>query len=262
MKLNKTISGVFSLVFVICLLSFNPCSVQAATVYLIPTGNSAADLAAFLALTGGGHTVTLGVEPHIWNGTQANLANFDAVVILNSFNITAGSMPLGGTTALVKYVSEGGGIATDGFFASNVVSPFNRRHPGVESLIPVTAPTFNTAASTTYDQVTAEPTINSGVPATFSFNLRTVSGSSEVSFDARPDLIVPPDTVIIPASTVFYSSSNGGGRANSPGLVGWNILMGKVLSFSTAITDTELASDDFKQLLVNAVNWVARPAAN
>jgi uncharacterized repeat protein (TIGR01451 family) len=210
------------------------------------TGTSLTDVAVIRTLEAGGHTVVTGVQAQQWNGTQADLNDFDAVVILNSSNAASGSMPRGGTSALVKYVFNGGGIVTGELFNFNVDQA--NRHVGAEALMPVSnVPTGNFAVSTTYRQEVEDPILNDGLQESFTFSLRNVF-RTESSFTARADAIV------------FYSSSNGGGRANSPGVVGWNILNGKVLSFSTNITDTELASDDYQRLLSNAVNWVTRQA--
>jgi uncharacterized repeat protein (TIGR01451 family) len=240
--MKSTGGRILFLFLVISALSF---SGRAATVYFMQTGTSPTDVAALRALEAGGHTVILGVQAQQWNGTQADLNNFDAVVILNSHNASSGSMPRGGTSALIKYVFNGGGIVTGELFNANA-DRFNR-HVGAEALLPVTAPQSNVAASTIYRQETPDPILNDGLPESFTFSLQNVF-SAETSFTLRPDAIV------------FYSSSNGGGRANSPGFAGWNILNGKVLSFSTNITDTELASENYQRLLSNAVNWVTRTA--
>jgi uncharacterized repeat protein (TIGR01451 family) len=173
------------------------------------------------------------------------------VVILNSFN-AAGSMPRGGTSALVNYVFNGGGIVTGELFNYNIHQA--NRHAGAEALMPVTVPQRNSVASTTYVRVTPDPIINDGLPETFTFSLQNVFGT-ESSFTTRDSIRADGEATI-----VFYSSTNGGGRPNSPGVVGWNILNGKVLSFSTNITDTELASEDYQRLLSNSVNWVTRQA--
>jgi len=210
------------------------------------TGTSSTDVAVINALVAGGHTVVLGVQAPQWDGTQADLNNFDAVVILNSFNWASVSMPRAGALALSKYVFNGGGLVTGEVFNWNVSA--GNRHLEAGALMPVTAPTGNAAVSTTYSQVTSDPILNDGLPESFTFNLQLIGGLRESRFTTRGDAIV------------FYSSSNGGGQPNSPGVVGWNILNGKVLSFSTNITDTELAFDNYQRLFVNAVNWVTRQA--
>jgi hypothetical protein len=60
------------------------------------------------------------------------------------------------------------------------------------------------------------------------------------------------------SATVFYTSSNGGGRANAPGLVGWEYEAGHVVSFSTLIGVTELDNMNYSRLFVNTVNWASQ----
>ena len=221
---------------------------HAARVYLMPTGNAPADGAALRALMDGGHTVFFGVQAFQWDGTQVDLNNdFDAVVILNSFNWTSLSMPRAGILALNKFVFNGGGLVTGEVFNWNVSS--GSRHVELGAVMPVAVVTYSAAPSTTYSQVTPDPILNDGLPTSFTFNLQLIGNIRESSFNTRgPDAIV------------FYSSSTGGGRPGSPGIVGWNVFNGRVLSFSTNITDVELGSGDYKRLFVNAVNWVARQA--
>ena len=221
---------------------------HAARVYLMPTGNAPADGAALRALMDGGHTVFFGVQAFQWDGTQADLNNdFDAVVILNSFNWASLSMPRAGILALDKFVFNGGGLVTGEVFNWNV--SMGNRHVELGAVMPVSVITWSVASSTTYSQVTPDPILNDGLPASFTFNLQLIGNIRESSFNTRgPDAIV------------FYGSSTGGGRPGSPGIVGWNVFNGRVLSFSTNITDVELGSGDYKRLFVNAVNWVARQA--
>lgn len=243
-RLRRTLVPFF--VLLVFAVSLSPG--RAATVLLMSGADGISVTQTFVALTNGGHTVTPGPPPCDPGGTP-DLEQFDAVVILNSTDwmTCGGRMPLDRVTALIKFVANGGGVVTSeraAWWAMN-----QRTNAGIEAFMPVMAvPTWNTAASTTYTQDTPDDILNDSLSGSLTFDLRNVSGLSESSFDARSD------------ATVFYRSSNGGGRADSPAVVGWGFLNGKVLSFSSHITGTELASDDFKQLLVNAVNWVARSA--
>jgi hypothetical protein len=231
-------------VFAISLLWIGLSSAQAASVYVLRSGNVDSDAAVQAALTDGGHDVTLGVPTPTFRGTEVNLDDYDAVVILNSFNYSAGSMPSAGMFALVKYLCNGGGIVTGEWFIYNTT---RGTHGFLDNVVPVSTPSFNTATSTTYTQDTADPVLNDGLPPFFTFNLASISGS-ESSFDAKA------------GATVFYRSSNGGGRPTAPAVVGWTSMNGKVLSLSTLISQTELQTDPYKILLVNAVQWVARSA--
>ena len=56
-------------------------------------------------------------------------------------------------------------------------------------------------------------------------------------------------------ATVFYGSSNTG----HDGVIGWNYGSGRVISFSTLITDIELGNPNYERLFVNATEWAAVP---
>lgn len=235
----KTALGLF---FAISFLCIGLSSAQAAVVYVLRAGNADSDAAVQAALIKGGHDVTLGVETPMFNGTQANLDDYDAVVILNSYNYNGGSMSAAGMFALTKYLCNGGGLVTGEWFTWNTTRGV---HGFLDNVVPVSAPSYNGATSTTYTQDTPDPVLNDGLPSSLIFTLANVGGS-EASLQAKPD------------ATVFYRSSNGGGAPNSPAVVGWTSLNGKVISFSTLITNAELQTDHYGTLLANAVRWVSR----
>jgi hypothetical protein len=164
------------------------------------------------------------------------------VLLLNNFNWT-GTIPVAGRVALVDYVGGGGGLVTSewiNYFVS--CSPF---YVELAVLMPVVCLAYDSASSTDYIQVTADPIIDEGLPIAFSFDLTNLGGS-EASFDPKDGAVV------------FFSSSNGGGTAGSAGLVGWDVPGGRVISYSTLVTDTELGSAEYRQLLGNVVNWATR----
>ncbi|MEW6220143.1 MAG: VPLPA-CTERM sorting domain-containing protein [Thermodesulfobacteriota bacterium] len=224
------------------LAAFGLESAQAASVYVMSSGNATADAAVGSALTGAGHTVTAGLPWHQQNGGQG-LASHDAVVLLNNYNWSSSPMPAAGQAEILDYVQNGGGLVTSEWFVWNLGS--SDRFPGLAPLSPV-QPTgsYNSAASTTYTQVTANPILNEGLPAAMTFALGNISGTETV-FNPWP------------GATVFYSSSNGGGVPGSGGVVGWDAGSGRVISFSTLIGLTELSQPDYAHLFVNAVEWSA-----
>lgn len=230
----KTILAPIALAFFVAISV--PCG-QSAVVYIITTGNMDEDQTVANALTEGEHQVTLGVRIHDWNGTQADLSQYDVVVLLDSHNYT-GSMAPSGAAALIDFVNNGGGLVI-GEWATYYANGL-----GLSTIDPAISRTYNSAAATNYVEATPDPILNDGVSPFFTFSLRNIAGSED-SLDAQE------------GATVFYISTNGGGRLNSPGVVGWSVLDGKVISFSTLITSTELASPDYKQLFINAVTWAA-----
>jgi hypothetical protein len=79
----------------------------AANILVLSTGNAQVDS----AIQGGGHTVDIG--PPYTEFTGTSLPNYDAVVLVPSFNYAAGDMPEAGQNALNYFVSvAGGGLVT------------------------------------------------------------------------------------------------------------------------------------------------------
>ena len=222
-----------------CPVALPPPPPLALDVYVLSGGNATGDQAVLDALTGAGHNANLGPQPHEWDGTQADLTVFDVVVLLNNYNRSLGSMPATGEAALLDYVSSGGGMVTGEWLIRNIYT--GGRHTGLKPLVPVNHVGFNTAPSTTYSQVTQVRLINNGVPASFSFPLNDIDGSE--SF-LDPKL----------GATVFYSSSN----SQHSGLVGWNHGQGRVISYSTLLSEVELADSDYQRLFLNTVKWAGQ----
>ena len=191
------------------------------TVYVMSGGNSTADQAVLNALIARGHTPVIGVQSYLWDGTQVNLNQFEAVVLLNNYNWSKGSMPTSGQAALLNYVGGGGGLVTGEWLIWNMDAA--NTHKDLEPMIPADGGQFNGVTSTAYTQVIEDPIINNGIPPSFSFNLNYINGAESY--------LDPKD-----GATVFYSSSNTGHK----GVIGWNYGLGNVISFSTLISQTEL----------------------
>ena len=236
------IAKAFGLVEVAVVVWFICSSAEASTVYVLRGGDPTSDAASIDALTARGHLVTSGVESAEWDGTQADLSQYAVVLVLNNFNWSS-SIPAPGRAALVDYVGGGGSLVTSEWLNYSVTCVHS--YVELDVVMPVVCVAFNYVSSTDYIQATTDPIIDEGLPSSFSFNLVNIGGT-EASFDPKDGAVV------------FFSSSNGGGRPGSAGLVGWDVLGGRVISYSTLVTDTELASAEYTQLLGNAVNWAAR----
>jgi hypothetical protein len=217
---------------------------QAANVYVLTAGDAATNDRVKAVLESGGHTVTLGATTATFDGTQADLTTYDTVVMLNNYSYVS-DMPGPGKFALVSYLCGGGGLVTGEWVAYySTSSGFGV----LASALPATVSTYGGATSTTYTQETADPVLNAGVTSPLTFDLDN-SGGTESSFTANA------------AATIYYRSSSGGGVANSPGVVGWTALNGRVLSFSVLLTVSSFQSSDFTQLFINGVTWAARAPA-
>jgi len=228
----------------------NPVSVRCSTdvtptgpkVYLLTGGYFPSDCAAIQALSDGGFDVTPGVAAPAWDGTQVYLDDFSVVVILHNANWPS-ALQQSGIDALVDFAATGGGVVTGEW---TLWGAFSRSQTTLVSFAPVDEYCgFNYAGSTTYTLVTPDPIVADGLPASFGFPLGNLAGT-ESCFGARTE------------ATVFYSSSNGGGRADADGLLGWGFGRGRVASFSTLITATELGDENYRRLFANAVAWAAR----
>ncbi len=211
-------------------------TVTSQQVYVFSSGDATTDQAMLDIISAGGNAPTLGVEPNGWTGAEANLSQFNAVVVQNSHNWSNGLMPEAGQNSLVDYVQNGGGLITGEWFAWN----FANSNTPINNLLPVTVNGFATVNETTYTVDTPDATINAGLPNSFTFSMANLSGS-ESTFQPKQGAIS------------FYSSSAAAGS----GLVGWEIGAGHVASFSNLLTNVELASNDLGMLVNNTLNWVA-----
>lgn len=211
-----------------------PAQAQAtATVYLLRGGDTASDTAVRSALEARGLNVTVGPLTIEFNGSQANLQQYDALVML--FNQSwQSSIPADGVRAIRNYVEKGGGLVTSEWPVSS---------DSFSDLMPATSCGWSSLSTATYRRVALNPILNSNLPDSFSFSLGSFVGS-ESCLLARP------------GATVYYSSENGSATQRG-GLVGWNVAKGRVLAFSTLLSATELQNTQFATLLQNSVEFVA-----
>jgi len=208
-------------------------------VYILRGGDPASDNAVAQALQERGHVPTLGVETPDWNGSQANLNDFDVVVILITAN-WARALSSQGIEAIRNYIVNGGAVVTGEWF---IWKTFGDQTIG--PLMPVVDYCgWNYNTTTTYTQLAPDSVINSGLPVTLTLSLSDFAGT-ESCFRPRAE------------ARIFYSSSNGGGQPRAAGLLGWDVQGGRVASFSTLIANSELANTDYRRLFVNTVEWVA-----
>jgi hypothetical protein len=237
---STTISRATGALFLLALLAQNQ-TAHAADVYVTSSGNAAADGALETILEGLGHNVTIGVSYLDFNGTQS-LAGIDTVYLQTNYNWNQapGDMPDAGQTALVNFVTSGGGLVTNEWTIWKTAAQDNFNI--LQSVFPVvpTVP-FNGAATTTLSLVTADPVLNAGLPNSFDVPLESISGT-ETFF-----------TSLQPGATVYYNSSNSG----APGLVGGTFGAGSVLQFSTVNAQGQVADPNFARLLSNSLGFVA-----
>lgn len=206
----------------------------AVRVYVLEGGHRASDQAVAQALRDRGFVVTRGVATPDFDGTQANLADYDVLVVLYTANWSTPAIPAG-LAAIRAYVEGGGSLVTGEWFGWR---------GQLAEIMPSVNCSWNTAPSTTYTQVAPNSVINAGLPLAFTFPMGDFTGS-ESCLQARPE------------ATVLYGSSNGGGRGDQVGLAAWNVGQGRVAAFSTLLSATELQSAEYRTLFQNTVAWAA-----
>ncbi len=219
---------------------------NAADVYVFSTGNAGVDAAYAAALTGQGHTPTIGVQWNAFDGS-VNLAAYDAVFMNHSANWGSSNqqVSVAGQQQLVNFVNNGGGLITTEWIIYNNGTSGGVVYATLMPILPATyANTWNSIAQTTFSQVTPDPIINAGLPASFLVDNDNFSGR-ETGLRARA------------GATVFYQSSNlSSGTFVNAGLSGWQVGNGRVISISNMPGLTSLNNDNYERLIGNAVNWV------
>ncbi len=225
-------------------------AVNAANVYVFSTGNTAVDAAYAAALTGQGHTPTIGVQWSAFDGT-INLAPYNAVLMNHSANWGGSSqqVPVAGQLQLVNFVNNGGGLITTEWIIYNNGTTAGTAYSTLMPILPATyGNNWNSVAQTTFSQVTPDPIINAGLPTSFLVDNDNFSGR-ETGLRARN------------GATVFYQSSNlSSGTLTNAGLSGWQVGNGRVISISNMPGLTSLNNDNYERLLGNAVTWVSIPS--
>ncbi|MBI5375464.1 MAG: Ig-like domain-containing protein [Candidatus Schekmanbacteria bacterium] len=212
-------------------------------VYVMSSGDADTDQAVINALVARKHIPVLGPQVGEWDGTQTDIYGYNVVVLQNSYNwSSSGSMPVSGENALIDFVDSGGGLVTGEWLIWNIDS--GGRHTGLDPIIPADMVSWNSASSTSYSQYDiSDPILNNGLPSSFTFSMNSISGS-ESNLAAKS------------GATEYYYSSNSG----AAGVVGWDYGSGRVISFSTLLSDVELSNSDYSTLFVNAVEWAGTPA--
>ncbi len=220
-------------------LAFLPRTALAVVVLILSSGNGSLDTAAQNVFTSAGHTAVIG--PQYTAFTGSGLSGVGAVLFLANANWSAGDMPLAGQTALVNFVSNGGGLITGEWVNWKVgVGSLTTLAP----ILPVAVSSqWTTGGNITYTQVTPDAVLSAGLPSAFTF-----VGDS---FDGVESLFAAKS-----GATVYYSSSGGAGGG---GVVGWSHGSGRVLQVSTTIGAGQLGTAAYAQLLGNAASFVAVP---
>lgn len=224
---------------ILLLVVLLPLSLAAQTVLLLSTGNPTLDTQTKDVIEAGGATVVIGKA--YTSFTSADLTGVDVVLLFPNNNWGSGDMTVSAQSALVDFVSAGGGLITSEWTNWKVGAG---QFQTLKSALPVVATTQYTGGSAiTYTSVTPDGTLTAGLPSSLTFTADNFAGV-ESFFTAKS------------GATVYFSSSGG---ANGAGLVGWDYGDGRVLQFSTTAGPLSLADANFSVLLQNSVQWTAVP---
>lgn len=212
-------------------------------VLVLRGGDAASDNAVLQAISGRGLEAVSGPLSSSFDGSDDALENVDVVVLLLNAapaDDPASKLTPRGVGALERFVNGGGALIT-GEFASFLAQQKGAA-PGLATLLPAAHCGLNSAGATTYTRASPNAAVDAGLPATFEIPLASLPGS-ESCLAPKAD------------ATVLYSSSNAGGAERGAGLVAWNYGRGRVASFSTLLSATELQSAAYRTLLQNTVDW-------
>jgi hypothetical protein len=208
----------------------------AVNVYVLSSGDATLDSAVVSVLASQGHTATVGVTFPTFDGTQ-NLSGFQTVYFQANVNWGSGDMPVAGQQALVTWVNGGGRLVTCEWVTWLAATG---RLQTLWTILPrVQNSSYSGQNPVTYRQMTADPTINAGLPTSFAFPVDNYGGTEGYA---------PPRS----GATVYYSSES---QAGATGLVGWGqgSAGGAVFSISTTCGPTQLADPNFGRLLANVM---------
>jgi len=260
---SGTESDTLMMKFVACALIVFISSVADAgavlTVGYPPTGLFSDGLAQY------GHAVTIGPHYDAFDGS-IDLSPYDAIVFSAAFYADP-DMPLLGQQSIVDFVTNGGGLITGEWttWRNNATGAFGEIAPILPaSTAGGTVGGARVEVSVRYAQVTSDPILNAGLPASMDFVINA----------AGTEIIYPKV-----GATVFYS-----GDSISPylvldesinvwipyyesfpsaGLIGWQYGAGRVLSFSTTLQQPigPDYTDNYSRLVANSIDWVSRPQA-
>jgi hypothetical protein len=215
-----------------------------ANVYILSSGNSAIDGAAAAALTSRGHTVTVGVEYGLFDGS-VSLAGFQTVYLQCNANWTMFTMmPVAGQQQLIDWVNAGGRLVTSEWVIYYTYSGGGK----FETLGPILPGTqtfqYGQGLGTTYTSVTPDPAINAGLPSSFAFSLTSYTGTETFS-------------VVKPGATTYYTTAN---SATAFGLAGWTIGSGSVYSFTSTCGPDQTGDANFGRLFSNVMGGGGGPS--
>ncbi len=212
----------------------------AANILVLSSGDAALDDLVRTTLQTRGHTVTIGPAFTLFDGSL-NLTGYNAIYLQANYNWNTGDMPVAGQTALLGFVSSGGGLLTCEWVGWLAAAGRFSTLATALAVVPSTA--YRTDPTATYSVVTTDPVMGAGLPASFSFPVTSIAGT-ETYFVPRP------------GATEFFSTADFSGSP-AAGVVGRASGSGRVADISTTVGPDQLNDPNGARLLGNAVAWLA-----
>ena len=186
----------------------------------------------------------LGVATSDWDGTQVDLNEIDAIVLVSRDENTP-IMPLIGQQAIVDFVENGGGLILGG-------STRSRERMGDYELLSPLFP-FNpigslSAGGVTFIVNTPNEILDEDIP----------ENGILFFFDSADPLGLDIDIFFTaPGATEYYTYNTPSIIPHPAGLVGWQIGEGQVLAFTNRLYPRELESVSMVTLFRNAVTFAS-----
>lgn len=207
-------------------------------VLVLSSTNTALDDALKTMLEGYGHSVTIGPNYGVFDGST-DLDSFDAIYLQANAYWSA-DMPEPGQRQLINWVNCGGGLVTVEW-TTWIIGTDATRLRFIDAIFPAArTANYTSTATETYTKVTDDSTLNAGLPDSFTFTTTNYSGT-ESYLNPRAGAVIYYDSAMLDA-----------------GVLGWDYNMGRVLTFSTTVGTNEIADPNFSRLISNAVDWVQR----
>jgi hypothetical protein len=241
----------FAVLMILSALTVNS---WALSVYVMSAGEGQDNQAILNTLRAAGHDPILGVDPSEWDGSQADLSEYDVVVLSLAIAELPQDMPKDGQVALISYVQQGGGLVTGERLVWLIYN--NVWFQDLDLIIPVKSMSGRFVAETAtkyyhYCKKKTDPILNNGLPTHFTFSTAEIAGGSESLFLGKKG-----------ATSYYRTSADGKLILCTSGVVGWKKESGRVISFSTLFTHIELSDIHYATLFVNAVEWAGSSVAD
>ncbi|MEO8131417.1 MAG: hypothetical protein ABI822_30255, partial [Bryobacteraceae bacterium] len=211
--------------------------------YVLRTGDDAADQSVVQALRERGHTVDLGVRANQLDAATVRLSDYHAVVALG---VPGQILTTTAVATLAKYLNQSGGVFTDGEMVYEMPS-------GAGATLQLPGEycgrwSFPNSQVSLKRIEPSDPTLAAGIPASFDLSLTPLSDPGQST--ARVGMCLLPTG----GARLFIYARQTDDALALPGVVGKEIgPKSRTISFAPTIRSRELQNPNFRRLFVNGV---------